>query len=182
MTDQTIYGGTNTYAGISFEFAECITIAKMNNNLTNENGWGACELRGTLNSITYNSLENKTYIKAVNKKYIATHNNAGSVTMVADKIWLLSCSEIWNNGKDGQPYGMSVAKEGEQYKYYKNINAIASIENSSLVKKNNNSNNFWWLRSPSYGGTYYFCGVSSQGSCNIGSANDEDGVVVGFDI
>ena len=33
-----------------------------------------------------------------------------------------------------------------------------------------------------YGGTYYFCGVSSQGSCNIGSANDEDGVVVGFDI
>ena len=162
LTDETIYGGTNTYAGISFEYAECITTARMNASGTNANGWGACELRGTLNSTTYNSLENKEYIKEVNKQYIKTYNNAGSVTTSQDKLWLLSCSEIWNNGYQSGAYGYAITKEGEQYKYYKNINADCKTNNTNLVKKNNSSASHWWLRSPGYNYSGYFCDVNAS--------------------
>lgn len=63
----------------------------------------------------YNSL------KQVNKPYIKSNTNSSSVTHAQDKLWLLSCSEIWNNGYNGGD-GYAIAKEREQYKYYKNIN------------------------------------------------------------
>ena len=166
LTNQDAYGEgeTNTYAGISFEYAECMTTARMNASNTNANGWGACELRGTLNNTTINSLENKEYIKEVNKQYIKTYNNVGSVTTSQDKLWLLSCSEIWNNGYTSGAYGYAITKEGEQYKYYKNIKANYKVANTNLVKRNNSSANFWWLRSPYYGNSNAFCDVTTSRS------------------
>ena len=122
----------------------------MNNSETNIGGWGACVLRGTLNSTTYDSLENKEYIKEVNKQYIATYNVASSVTTSTDKLWLLSCSEIWNNGRNGKPYGHAIAKEGEQYKYYETINAVCTSPCSSLAK-----GGYWWLRSAGWANAGY---------------------------
>ena len=110
----------------------------MNSTDTNVGGWGASMLRGILNSTTYTGLENKNYIKEVNKDYIATSNDASSVTTSQDKLWLLSCSEIYNNGVNGNPYGSSHA----------NINPNASNEIFSIIKNNNNSDINWWLRSP----------------------------------
>ena len=164
LTNQDAYGEgeTNTYAGISFEYAECMTTARMNASNTNANGWRACELRGTLNNTTINSLENKEYIKEVNKQYIKTYNNVGSVTTSQDKLWLLSCSEIWNNGYTSGAYGYAITKEGEQYKYYKNINANYKVANTNLVKRNNSSANFWWLRSPYPGNSPFFCSVTAS--------------------
>ena len=166
LTNQDAYGEgeTNTYAGISFEYAECMTTARMNASNTNANGWRACELRGTLNNTTINSLENKEYIKEVNKQYIKTYNNVGSVTTSQDKLWLLSCSEIWNNGYTSGAYGYAITKEGEQYKYYKNINANYKVANTNLVKRNNSSANCWWLRSPYYDSSTDFCYVYTSRS------------------
>ena len=73
-------GTTNVYAGISFEFVECLGTAQLNNNAYILDGWGACALRSTLNSTTYNSLENREYIKEVNKQYIENGNVENSVT------------------------------------------------------------------------------------------------------
>lgn len=42
LTDQAVYGGKNTYAGISFEFVDFITNARMNSSDTNVGGWGVC--------------------------------------------------------------------------------------------------------------------------------------------
>ena len=164
LTNQDAYGEgeTNTYAGISFEYAECVTTARMNASNTNANGWGACELRGTLNNTTINSLENKEYIKEVNKQYIKTYNNVGSVTTSQDKLWLLSCSEIWNNGYTSGAYGYAITKEGEQYKYYKNINANYKVANTNLVKRNKSSATNWWLRSPNYYYSSTFCTVNAS--------------------
>lgn len=164
LTNQDAYGEgeTNTYAGISFEYAESMTTARMNASGTNANGWGACELRGTLNNTTINSLENKEYIKEVSKQYIKTYNNAGSVTTTQDKLWLLSCSEIWNNGYTSGAYGRAITKEGEQYKYYKNINANHKVANTNLVKRNNGSAYSWWLRSPGYSNSNDFCYVGTS--------------------
>ena len=175
-------GTTNTYAGISFEFTDFITIAKMNSSNTNRGGWAACELRDTLNSSSYDSLENKKYIKEVNKDYIAIYNDPNSVTIIQDKLWLLSCSEVWNNGVSGKPYGRAVAKEGEQYKYYEDINANANISNSSLIKKNNNLGLAWWLRSPNSAGSNNFCPINAMGFYGYDNANYLYGVAPGFSI
>ncbi len=69
-TSQYGAGTTNVYAGISFEFVDCFGTAQMHNTAYMLEGWGACNLRRTLNSTTYNSLENKEYIKEVKKQYI----------------------------------------------------------------------------------------------------------------
>jgi len=159
-------GTTNTYAGISFEFAECIGTDQLNDSRTNEGGWGVCLLRRKLNSTIYNSLKNKEYIKEVNKQYIATYNQAGSVTTSQDKLWLLSCSEIWNNRSfTDSSYGMAKAKEGEQYKYYGDINANAGSNSSALIKKNGSSKVDWYTRSPYYKSNLFYCAVIGTGNC-----------------
>ena len=184
LTNKNAYGEglINTKAGISFEYAECITTDQINSTNTNANAWGGCALRTTLNGATLNGLENREQIKQVNKQYIKVFDNAGSVTISKDKLWLLSCSEIWNNGRNGLPYGYAVAKEGEQYKYYKNINADSSNSNERLVKKNNSSTVDWWLRSPIYNGSSGFCLVYAGGYCDCNHAYTTNGVVPGFSI
>ena len=56
LTSASAYGGNNTYAGISFEFVDLITSAKMNSSITNSGGWGSSALRSTLNNTTVTTL------------------------------------------------------------------------------------------------------------------------------
>ncbi len=181
LTDENAYGegNTNTYAGISFEFAEYLKTASMNSSKTNTGGWGACVLRDTLNSTTYDDLENRAYIKQVVKQYIKTCNNANSVTEAYDKLWLLSCSEIFNNGYQSGSYGDAITKEGEQYKYYKNINALYDSVDSGIIKDSGAFTCDWWLRSPS-NRSGVFSRVGVTGSCGAGNATLALGVAPGF--
>ena len=185
LTSKVAYpeGETNTYAGISFEFTECIMeYLQMNNTATNLGGWKQSNARDYLNSTTYDTLENKEYIKEVDKQYIETYNDANSVTTSQDKIWLLSCSEIWNNGSSGQPYGLAVAKEGEQYKYYKSINPSSSSENSNLIKKFKKTDCVWCLRSASYDSVNNFCFISRVGKIFSDGASGSRSIAPGFAI
>ena len=104
--------------------------------------------------------------------------------MSQDKVWLLSCSEIWNNGGNNQPYGHAVSKEGEQYKYYENVNANANTTNSNLIKKNSGSAWTWWLRSPGYNFGSRFCYTDQYGKCGSATAasNSNNSVAPGFAI
>ncbi len=174
-------GETNTYAGISFEYVDYIIgPVRMNSSRTAAGGWGVCELRGILNSTTYDSLENKEYVKEVIKQYISTPNNAGSVKTSTDKLWLLSCSEIWNNGYTSGAYGYAITKEGEQYKFHKNINAGCDDVNYYLVKRSSSS---WWLRSPNYNNNGMFGVVDTDGSVTGKYANNATSYVApGFAI
>ena len=153
---------TNIKAGISFEFSEIITSARINKDYKKvvDVGWGGCPLRSTLNSTTINSLENKEYIKTVSKKYIQNCDKVNSVKQSEDRLWLLSCSEIWNNGIEGKPYGYAIASEGEQYIYYEKIDADANSSNVNIVK----GGSTWYLRSYVRStNPYYFCYVTSSG-------------------
>ncbi len=174
-TDAYGEGETNTYAGISFEYGECITTAVINSNIANTGGWEACELRSVLNSTTYNVLENREYIKQVNKKYLSTYNNGNSITITQDKLWLLSFSEVYGFEK-GFPLisNMSVPREGTQYKYYKKINGNPTIKNPLLVK-----NGRWWFRTR-YGDSYYaYC--NDDGNSGGSPADERNrGVSPGF--
>ncbi len=176
LTDQNAYGGTNTYAGISFEFVEFIERMGMKDTATNSEGWEKSIPRERLNNEIIDNLENKEYIKQVNKNYLVTYR---TMSTSQNKLWLLACSEIWNNGWYGvYTYGTVNFKEGEQYKYYKNVNAIAHTKNANIVKEGA----FWWLRSP--GGkqteTTIFSCVKDDGSNYWHTANYACGIAPGF--
>lgn len=173
LVDQTVYGGTYTKAGITFDFVEFMTGStwkQMNTNNTNSGGWANTEMRTFLNGTEgKEKLSNKAYIKEVKKKYIGIYNDASSVVTSNDSLWLLSCSEIWSKGRSDDneaTHGAAIAKEGEQYKWYKDkegeIDPISS--NNNFIKKTSEAGeiNGWFLRSPRYKSNAGFCIVTSQ--------------------
>ncbi len=184
LEDSAEYESNNTYAGISFEFIDVIDTINMNNTNSNSGGWRETKLRNILNNESSGilaNLNNKMYIKKVKKDYIELYNDASSVKDVSDYLWLLSCSEIWNNGRNdiNGTYGYAIAKEGEQYKYYLDINADAD-SNTDALKKNEIN---WWLRSPFRDYRDGFCFVDKKGLCNCVAANNTNvGVAPGFSI
>lgn len=87
----------------------------LNGEGTNEGGWEASKVNVLLNTTILGTLNNSTYIKSVKKDYVKVYNDASSVTEGAYLLWLLFCSEIWNNSNYGSNR-YPIAKEGEQYK------------------------------------------------------------------
>ncbi len=167
LTDSNAYGtktGTGK-AGISFEYVDfIISNSAINPNNNNTNGWAAMPLRTTLNGTVYESLSIKNYIKAVNKEYITTYNT-GAKSKCSDKLWLLSCGEIWDNGYNGgNTRGYAMATEGSQYKYYKTNLGSTFYSNPTNVtqKPNTSSSDGWWLRSPNFYYSYIFCYASQR--------------------
>lgn len=159
LTDTGAYGGTNTKAGISFEYVDFLTSEKMNSSNTNSGGWKASALRGTLNGKTYSSMITTYHIKKVKKDYIPAYNVA-STEQTEDYLWLLSCGEIWDNGyKGGTTRGYAITTEGKQYKYYKiNLGSTSYSSPSTITRKPDvRMPNMWWLRSPRYHSGGVFC-------------------------
>ena len=188
LTDINAYGSATATgkAGISFEYVDFVTSSyqQMNSTNTNTNGWAAMTLRTTLNGTVYESLSIKNYIKAVNKEYITTYNT-GAKSTCSDKLWLLSCGEIWVNGYNGgNTRGYAMATEGSQYKYYKTNLGSKSYDNyTNVTKKPNTSSPYlWWLRSPYYNYGGAFCMVVSGGYCYNSNAIANYGVAPGFSI
>ena len=188
LTTSTAYGSATATgkAGISFEYVDFVTSSyqQMNSSSTNSGGWAATALRTTLNGTVYDSLSIKNYIKAVNKQYLADYSSSTESTS-SDKLWLLSCGEIWDNGYNGgNTRGYSRSTEGSQYKYYKStLGSTAYNTSTNITKKPNASNSYyWWLRSPYYYYSFYFCIVYSSGHCNNFDANVNFGVAPGFSI
>ena len=188
LTDSNAYGTKTATgkAGISFEYVDFVTSnSQMNASGRNYNGWAAMPLRTTLNGTVYDSLSIKNYIKAVNKEYITTYNT-GAKSTCSDKLWLLSCGEIWDNGYNGgNTRGYAMATEGSQYKYYKtNLGSTSYSKSTNVTKKPNTSSPYdWWLRSPSSTSSERFCNVGSGGNCCIYSFTGYDyGVAPGFSI
>ena len=188
LTTSTAYGSATATgkAGISFEYVDFVTSSyqAMNSADTNTNGWAAMPLRTTLNGTVYDSLSIKNHIKAVNKEYITTYNT-GAKSTCSDKLWLLSCGEIWDNGYGGgSTRGYAMATEGSQYKYYKStLGSTAYTTSTNITKKPNASNSYyWWLRSPRYNFSNSFCIVISGGTCDNYYAIYSRGVAPGFSI
>ena len=106
LTNKGAYGGTNTYAGITFDYVDALTTWKYTTG-----AWNAVGIRSTLNSTIYNGLENKKYIKQVNKNYIPTHDVA-SLSTTADYLWLLSECEVRKTRSE------AVVADGNRYKFF----------------------------------------------------------------
>ena len=161
-------------------------------------GWAATQMRKDLNGYSNSNaaqsgaigglgtnLNNKSYIKQVKKKYIATYNSASSVTTCNDYLWLLAASEVVNNGYNGSgTYGYAITSEGSQYKYYQGVTDTWNSSSTGRQKYNaSDGMAHWWLRSPRYNYTYIFCIVNSGGYADDNNtASGSSGVAPGFSI
>ena len=194
-----IVNGTDTEngeKGISFEFKDKITDERMKGWDANSNGWGASSMRTACNGTYLNALTDvqndgmpmSTYIKTVKKDYLKVYNGGASDvkktgveanTGTGDKLWLLSCSEIWGTSAySGCAAGYCKQNEGEQYAFYKKVGARYRTRNSNVVK----NGSWWWLRSPYYDNSKAFCTVDYEGCCDDTSASRITGVAPGFTI
>ena len=189
----TAYNKLNK-AGISFEFVDCIMVANMyaidSTEESNIGGWANRQLRKTLNGEeeantripgTIDSLTPiNQYIKKVIKPYAETYNSS-VVSYVEDKMWLISCGEIWGTSAlEGCISGWSKSMEGKQYKIYKNANALYDVPNEQVKKQNNNTDTWSRLRSPSYNTSSLFCGVFKTGICDLAYTSTATGIAPGF--
>ncbi len=199
LVDQTVYGGSHTKASISFEFLDFMTgdnYMSMNSSDTNEDGWGATQMRKDLNGYSNSNasqsgvigglgenLNNKNYIKQVKKKYIATYNDANSVAICNDYLWMLAASEIVNSGYQAGAYGVAITSEGNQYKYYQGVTEEWNAVSTNRVKKTSElgSAYSWWLRSPYVPKNTHFIDIGGTGYTNGSyNANGTFGVAPGF--
>ena len=156
----------------------------MNSSDTNEGGWADTEIRTFLNGTNgRGQLSNNSYIKQVKKKYIATYNDASSVTTCNDYLWLLAASEVVNNGYNGSGmYGYAITSEGSQYKYYQRVTDEWNSSSEGRQKRPSalDSTTYWWLRSPYYYNSSNFCYVTSGGNSIYNGASNTYGVAPGF--
>ena len=189
LVDQTVYGGTHEKASISFEFYDCLGTHNMNgtstDTSTNVNGWATTEMRTFLEGLNgRGQLNNNSYIKQVKKQYIKTYNDASSVTISNDYLWLLSSSEIFNDGNNGgDTRGYAITKEGEQYLYYKNNAKEAyNISSTNRIKYSKGNADYWWLRSPAAYSDVAFDGLIPEGMLGNGTGWSfyDFGVAPGF--
>ena len=188
-----IVNGTDTgngEKGISFEFKDFLGDNRgINGSSTNVGGWGDSSIRTVLNKADGAYLLNledastggngiAQYIKAVNKPYNIGYNSDSTKsytnsTSTGDKLWLLSCAEIWPSNSSNSSYSSYYNKEAEGacYPYYKKSKV-------SRVKTSAN----WWLRSPYTSNSITFCYVTGIGNCDNAYASYSGGVAPGFTI
>ncbi len=149
-----IKSSDSSKAGITFDFEAALTTGQMNNTNTNTNGWADSKMRiETLPTILKKiklddgKTELEKIIEPVKKEYnLGDSSRENGETPTTDRLWLLSCSEIYSDGFIKGGYGYCVTKEGEQYKYYNLLTngCKYNVTNEKLSNKNT------WLRSPDF--------------------------------
>ena len=188
-------------AGISFDFVTTLGEAQMNITDNNTGGWGASKVKMETMPAMLAKLkledgttELETIVETVKKEYnLGNTETINSSIPSEDKLWFLSCSEIFPKNSDSDGYAVASTKEGNQYKYYElaTKGMVWLDENPKLVRyseyvadTNTSSNNTWvWLRSPYYSSSNTFCGVNNYGGgYDYYHARSEYGVAPGFSI
>lgn len=155
-----VYSDGSGTAPITFQTnAVYFGTSKMNNTAINEGGWGACTMRSTTlpSAIAEMPEVVQAALKQVNKKY-RTSEATGEIATVADKLFLLSESEV----VDTPAY--SVEDEGERYAYYANGGSTTKVNRKNDAKS-------WWTRS--IVSTWGFVCINASGSAYFESANND---------
>ena len=155
-------------AGLTFEATNgAMGKQHMNATFTNVGGWEKSELRSRLNTGDLWSLMPSDFQSKVKSVTKMTDNkgdsnpgtSAGTPSATTDKVFLLSCTEIYGD----------LASDGSQYEYFKS-KGVTKSNHSGVACRNNH-----WTRSvfpvfgyPAYPG--YFCYVVEYGNWSDGFA------------
>jgi len=160
----------------------------MNTSNTNSGGWASSHMRKTVlgsdsspTSPTANTLlaalpsDLRAVMKAMTIYTDNTGggtNTAGNVTATTDYLPLLAEFEIFG----ARTYANSAEQNYQkQYTYYSGGNAKVKYRHSAT-----GSTAYWWERSPLYNNALNFCGVTTDGTANNGSASRSYGLAPAF--
>ena len=170
---------SETACGFVVEFADIISMQKMNSTDTSIGGWPASAMRTYVNTTVYNALPSDLQNVIAETSVVSSHGStSGEANFTSnDKLYLLSTKEVWNGGTS---YDTAEA-ETRQLDYYKN-NGVTISNYSEAIKQYNGTNTSWWLRSARSYYTDYFFTVNYHGGWNTSYASSTNGVAPAFRI
>lgn len=161
---------------------------RMNISDTNSGGWNNSYMRETIlgNSDTPESPLANSLMAALPSDLLAVmktvtkytdntgggSNSSGNVTATADYLFLLAEFEVLGTRYWANQYEQNSQK---QYDYYKAGNSRVAYNHSAV-----DTAVWWWLRSAYYGGSYGFCGVTTDGGYTGSYAYYSAGLRPGF--
>ena len=146
----------------------------MNSSNTNAGGWTSSAMRTSTMQTLLGQLpdEVKAVIKPVNKLTSAGEQST-TINTTSDSLFLLSEIEVF------ETRSYSVAGEGTQYAYYRDI-ANTAAKRIKKLSNGTGSAYRWWLRSPGASYSAYFCSVDGNGYADYLGASISNGVAFGF--
>lgn len=190
----TVSGASHS---ITMQLVECIPGTYIYEN-SSSNTWSASEARAWLNQDTANKVDEfgnlpgfiygldpelKKVLGTTSKQCIKTYN-ATTLETVSDKIFLLSCAEVYA----GKGYGS--AEEGKVYDYYKNNSSLSAPGTGSDTNRirftkgsdtsSGSSGTYWWLRTPHSSNSHAACDVISTGNIYNTSVTDSISLLPAF--
>ena len=170
-------GFSQTACGFVLEFENSIVKQSMTPTNQDSGGWPASSLYYYVNNTLYNKLPNDLKNIIIDTKVVSGYGKYETENFVStDKLYLLSTSEIWENGFSGDK-----AKDlTRQLDYYKE-KGVTNKNYSAVIKKLDNSNEYWWLR-PEFSSAYGFYLVNKTGGYSFSQANSAYGVSPAFRI
>ena len=191
-TECSTTGFSQTACGFVLEFADIITIRRMNpynENVTtsgngNIGGWPATELRAYVNSDIYNALPEQLKNGITSTVVVSGHGSTSGETNFTstDKMYLLSTKEVWGKeGTTGVINNDTAEAETRQLDYYSSQNVTTS-NYSGAIKQRSGSNFAWWLRSARSLYINAFYNVSTDGYWDYYRSSSTYGVSPAFRI
>lgn len=147
----------------------------INNSNTNAGGWEASQMRKNIMPLIKASFP--ADLQAVIKtSTIFTAPNTGNIELTAtqDEVFLLAEYEVFGTRTYASTQEPIYLK---QYSYY-------SAGNSKINYRHNSVDTavLWWERSPIFGSSNIFCGVSTDGNANTNYASYSNGVSPAFKV
>ena len=164
--------------GFVLEFADVITIHKMNDTATNVGGWPASSMYTLVNNDIYNAIPSEIKNAIIDTTVVSGHGKSDTENFTStDKLYLLTLKEIYT---DWGAISYDTAKDLKRtLDYYTNI-GVTTSSYSGAIKKNGTSPARWWFRAAGSSANRNFCGVSSNGRYNTDYATYTYGVSPAF--
>lgn len=181
-------------AGLTFMATNLPFTHPMNDEDTDEGGWGASGLRKWLNGEVYEALDPELKDAVVKVKKLTNNvgdaTDASCVSATDDFLWVPSMKELigtigWSadaDGTNGDGLNAIANAEGEQYAAFREEQVVESGANETLALSGGEGPLVWWTRScsPTTALTY-FHGVNESGDLvNLYIPVRDNGVAIGF--
>ena len=166
--------------GFVLEFADVITIHKMNDTATNVGGWPASSMYTFVNNDIYNAIPSELRSAIIDTTVVSGHGSTSGETNFTstDKLYLLAPKEIYTDFNDTDDTAKDLTRTLDYYK----AQGVTTRNHSEAKKKNGTNADWWWLRAARSNANNNFYYVSSIGSYTNNIADDTNGVSPAFRI
>ena len=173
-------GFSQTACGFVLEFADIITMHKMNDTDTSVGGWPASSIYTFVNNDIYNVLPYEIINAIIDTTVVSGHGKSDTENFTTtDKLYLLAPGEIYSGWSTYQ-YTYDTAKDLTRILDYYTAQGVTLSNRSGARKKNGTWASDWWLRSVASSDNYYFYYVDVDGGYVYNGAGNTIGVSPAF--